>query len=103
MRWTGEVFHDPFMEWMDYNYRFGLDFDLNDDLKVYNYKWEYPEDENLSDWDGRFNENYDSDAMENGGVYGFSEDEENDEIDLKILRVKTESKQVDPAGNDLAK
>lgn len=41
---------------------------------------------------------YDSDAMENGGIYGFSDDEEVDELfDLEMLGVKIETLKVDPA------
>lgn len=75
-----------------------LDFDLNEAPKVHNQKWENPDDEHLPEWDGRFDEMYDSDAMENGGIYGFSDDEEVDELfDLEMLGVKIETLKVDPA------
>lgn len=83
---------------IEYNYRFGLDYDLNEAPKVPNWKWENLPEDHLPEQDGRFDENYDSDAMENGGIYGFSEDEEVDELfDLEMLGVKIETMKMDPA------
>lgn len=97
-REEGEVFHDSFMEWMDYNWRMGIYPELDDAPKPHNWKWEHPSPENhhLPEWDGRFDENYDTDAMENGGVYGFSSDSEADEyFDLEMLGVSIEKMEVD--------
>lgn len=51
MMWAGEVVYDSFMEWLDYNERFGLDFDLDKAHRVPNYKWECTPDEGLLERD----------------------------------------------------
>lgn len=43
--------------------------------------------ENLPEWDGRFDKNFDEDTMLNEGVYDSSNDDAADEIDLDLLGI----------------
>lgn len=61
MKWVGEVVQVLFMEWLDFQWQYDEDFDLDTTLKPKNYLWEH-NDENLPEWDGQLDEDFDEDT-----------------------------------------
>lgn len=55
MKVDGEVVQESFMEWLENQWLFGGDFDLNITSKPRNYLKQF-DNKNLSEWDGRFDE-----------------------------------------------
>lgn len=52
--------------------------------------WKH-DDENLPEWDGRFDEDFNEDTKENGEVYKFSDDEATGDVDIDLLWITVQN------------